>query len=143
MIPSEVAGILFTANPATGQRDQMVINASFGLGEAVVGGTVTPDTFMVDKTKRIVTETVLGPKEQKTISHGTQGVIEVAVADAERDVSSLTPDKLRELIDTGIDIERLYDGVHQDIEWGICAGVLYMLQVRREPNDLPSRTRPS
>jgi pyruvate,water dikinase len=47
MIPSDVAGILFTANPATGQRDQMIINASFGLGEAVVGGTVTPDSFLV------------------------------------------------------------------------------------------------
>jgi hypothetical protein len=130
MIPSDVAGILFTANPATGKRDQMIINASFGLGEAVVGGTVTPDTFMVDKTARAVTETVLGPKEQKIISDGAQGVVEVDVSDAERQVSSLSAENLKELIDTGIAIEGLYDGLYQDIEWAFSGGTLYMLQSR-------------
>ena len=50
MVPSEVSGILFTANPATGERGEMIVNASFGLGEAVVGGQVTPDTYIVDRT---------------------------------------------------------------------------------------------
>ena len=49
LIPAEVAGILFTANPATGERSEMVIDASFGLGEAVVSGQITPDTFIVDR----------------------------------------------------------------------------------------------
>ena len=83
MIPSDVAGI-FTANPATGKQDEMIINASFGLGEAVVGSTVTPDTFVVDKTTCAVTKTVLGPKEQKIIGDGAQGVVEVDVREAER-----------------------------------------------------------
>ena len=48
MVPSDVSGIMFTANPATGNRDEIIINASFGLGEAVVSGQVTPDTFIVD-----------------------------------------------------------------------------------------------
>ena len=48
MVPSEVSGILFTANPASGERSEMIINASFGLGEAVVSGQVTPDTYIVD-----------------------------------------------------------------------------------------------
>ena len=47
MVPAEVSGILFTANPATGERGEMIINASFGLGEAVVSGKVTPDTYII------------------------------------------------------------------------------------------------
>jgi phosphohistidine swiveling domain-containing protein len=130
MIPSEVAGILFTANPATGDRNQMVINASFGLGEAVVGGTVTPDTFMVEKATRTVSETVLGPKAQKIISDGANGVIEVDVSDAERQVSSLSPTMLDELIEAALKIEGLYGGLHQDIEWAYHEGVLHLLQSR-------------
>jgi phosphoenolpyruvate synthase/pyruvate phosphate dikinase len=48
MVPSEISGILFTVNPATGERSEMVANASFGLGEAVVSGQVTPDTYIID-----------------------------------------------------------------------------------------------
>jgi pyruvate,water dikinase len=49
LIPADAAGILFTANPMTGQRNQAAINAAWGLGEAIVGGLVTPDTLMVDR----------------------------------------------------------------------------------------------
>jgi len=49
LVPAETAGILFTANPVNGRRDQVVISASWGLGEAIVGGLVTPDTIIVDK----------------------------------------------------------------------------------------------
>ena len=52
LVPAEAAGILFTANPVTGRRDQAVISAAWGLGEAVVGGLVTPDTLTVDKATR-------------------------------------------------------------------------------------------
>ena len=51
MVPSEVSGILFTANPATGERSEMIVNASFGLGEAIVGGEITPDTYIIDRDK--------------------------------------------------------------------------------------------
>ena len=67
MIPSEVSGILFTANPTNGERSEMIINSSFGLGEAVVGGQVTPDTFIVDKETLSSKETVLGPKEHQIV----------------------------------------------------------------------------
>ncbi len=63
MVPAEVSGILFTANPATGERGEMIINASFGLGEAVVSGKVTPDTYIIDKGSRTAKETLIGPKE--------------------------------------------------------------------------------
>ena len=130
MVPSEVSGILFTANPATGERNEIVINASFGLGEAVVSGQVTPDTYVVDKANRTVKETMIGPKEQKIISDGGQGVRMEDVSASERDQSSLSDDMLAELIETVLKIEALYDGQPQDIEWAFSKGQLHLLQSR-------------
>ena len=130
MVPSEVSGILFTANPATGERNEIVINASFGLGEAVVSGQVTPDTYVVDKANRTVKETMIGQKEQKIISDGEQGVRMEDVSASERDQSSLSDDMLTELIETVLKIEALYDGQPQDIEWAFSKGQLHLLQSR-------------
>ena len=130
MVPSEVSGILFTANPATGERNEIIINASFGLGEAVVSGQVTPDTYVVDKAATAVKETMIGPKEQKIVSDGEQGVRMVDVSASERDQSSLSDDMLTELIETVLKIEALYDGQPQDIEWAFSKGRLHLLQSR-------------
>ena len=130
MVPSEVSGILFTANPATGERNELIINASFGLGEAVVSGQVTPDTYIVDKANKTVKETVIGPKEQKIVSDGEQGVRMEDVSTSERDQSSLSDDMLTELIDTALKIEALYEGQPQDIEWAFSKGRLHLLQSR-------------
>lgn len=67
MVPSEVSGILFTANPVNGERSEMVVNASFGLGEAVVSGQVTPDNYIVDRNTLTAKETMLGVKERQVI----------------------------------------------------------------------------
>src|SRR5207253_3127864 len=56
LVTAEAAGILFTANPLTGARDQVMINAAWGLGEAIVGGQVTPDTVIVDKANGTIIE---------------------------------------------------------------------------------------
>jgi hypothetical protein len=130
MIPSEVSGIMFTANPATGQRNQIVINASFGLGEAVVSGQVTPDTYMVDKSAKSVTETVLGPKEQMIVSDGVQGIRIEDVEEGAQAESSLSSPMLGELIDAALKIEGLYGGLPQDIEFGFINGQLHLLQSR-------------
>ncbi len=130
MVPSEVSGILFTANPATGERNELIINASFGLGEAVVSGQVTPDTYIVDKANTTVKEAMIGPKEQKIISDGEQGVRIEDVSVSERDQSSLSDAMLSELIDTALQIEALYDGLPQDIEWAFSKGRLHLLQSR-------------
>ena len=131
MVPSAVSGILFTANPATGERSEMVINASFGLGEAVVSGEVTPDTYIVDRTTGRPKETVIGPKEQMTVSAGAQGTRMEEVSASERDRACLTDDMLKELAETANAILELYDGVPQDIEWAFSAdGSLSLLQSR-------------
>ena len=75
MVPADVSGILFTANPVTGERSELIINSSFGLGEVVVGGQVVPDTYVVDRKALTVKETMIGSKEQKIISSDKQGTI--------------------------------------------------------------------
>lgn len=130
MVPSEVSGILFTANPATGDRSELIVNASFGLGEAVVGGQVTPDTFIINREDLSVKEEVLGPKQQQIIYDGEQGVQLVEVAEADRASASLSREQLQELSTTALKIESLYDGLPQDIEWAYCDGKLHLLQSR-------------
>ena len=130
MVPSEVSGILFTANPATGERSEIIVNASFGLGEAVVSGQVTPDTYIVDKETFNAKETVIGPKAQQIVADGSQGTRLTDVDAESRGQSSLTDDMLRQLATTAIDIEKLYDGVPQDIEWAVVDDDLYLLQSR-------------
>jgi len=130
MVPSEVSGILFTVNPATGERSELIINASFGLGEAVVGGQVTPDTFVVNRDDLSVKETVLGPKELQIVSDGEQGIRLEAVSEANRAASSLSDSMLKELSETALRIEALYEGQPQDIEWAYSDGSLHLLQSR-------------
>ena len=90
MVQAEVSGILFTANPTTGETSEMIVNASFGLGEAVVGGQVTPDTYIVDRESLTAKETMIGPKEQKIVADGAQGTRTEAISIEERARSSLS-----------------------------------------------------
>ena len=130
MVPADVAGILFTANPATGERGEMIVNASFGLGEAVVGGQVTPDTFIVDRSTLTASETMIGTKEHKIVSDGSQGTRLVEVEEGERDASSLPDRLLTELAALAARVEDHFDGQPQDIEWAIAEGRLWLLQSR-------------
>ena len=137
MVPADVAGILFTANPATGERGEMIVNASFGLGEAVVGGQVTPDTFVVDRSTLTAKETMIGTKEQKIVSDGNQGTRLVDVDEGERDASSLPEKLLTELAELAARVEGHFGGQPQDIEWAVADGKLWLLQSRPITNVAP------
>ncbi|HSM56830.1 MAG TPA: PEP/pyruvate-binding domain-containing protein, partial [Candidatus Sulfomarinibacteraceae bacterium] len=63
MVPAKVSGVLFTANPNSGARDELLVEASFSLGEALISGQVTPDTFLLSRQTLEVKETRLGSKE--------------------------------------------------------------------------------
>ena len=67
LVPADVAGVLFTANPMTGSRDQVMINAAWGLGEAIVGGHVTPDTLIVDKPTGVIESQEIADKDVMTV----------------------------------------------------------------------------
>jgi phosphohistidine swiveling domain-containing protein len=140
MIPSDVSGILFTANPSTGERAEMIVNGSFGLGEAVVSGQVTPDTYIVDRETLTAKETIIGAKEQKIVSDGEQGTRMVDIADNEKAQSSISDESLRELVTLAIQVEETFDNVPQDIEWAIFEDGLWLLQARpitNLPQDSP------
>ncbi len=130
MVPSEVSGVLFTSNPTTGDRDELVVNASFGLGEAVVSGQVTPDSFLLDKGNLAVKERVLGTKEAEVLPSEGQGTTTREVPEERRGEASLSEVQLRELGELALQVEHLFDGVPQDIEWALSEGRVWLLQSR-------------
>ncbi|MDQ2654752.1 MAG: PEP-utilizing enzyme [Chloroflexota bacterium] len=108
MVPAEMAGVLFTANPTTGARGELVVEAVPGLGEALVSGEVTPESYLIDRERLEAT----------------------ASAMAEYEGRLLTPAVLRDLAQLGLRVERHFSGVPQDIEWAIAGSVIWLLQAR-------------
>jgi rifampicin phosphotransferase len=129
MIPSEVAGVLFTVNPVTGNRDQAVINASWGLGEAIVSGLVSPDTITASKSDGRIIDCQTGLKQLMVTYAAEGGTEELPVPDELRDKPALTEQQVAELTQLGNRIEAYY-GKPQDIEWGFYNGNWYLLQSR-------------
>jgi len=128
LVPADAAGILFTANPVTGERDQMVINAALGLGEAIVGGHVTPDTFIVNKQTGALDSQEIADKEVMTVRL-PEGTREESMPSEKRRQSTLNPNQAIELSQLGMRIEQLY-GQPMDIEWAMQAGQFFILQAR-------------
>ena len=128
LIPADVAGILFTANPLTGARDQMMINAGWGLGEAIVGGQVTPDTMVVAKQTGAISSQDISPKEVMTV-RVAGGTREEPVPAEKRRRPALPAAQAAELVRLGAEIERLY-GEPMDIEWAMCGERIFILQAR-------------
>jgi pyruvate,water dikinase len=130
MFPSEVSGILFTANPVTSNPNELFVNASWGLGEAVVGGKVDPDQFILDRATLAVRDREIHDKLVMTArSPDGSGSVEVDVPVERRAVPSLSDDQLRELVAIGVRIEEHY-GFPQDVEWGWADGRFALLQAR-------------
>jgi pyruvate,water dikinase len=131
LVPSETSGIAFTAHPVTGSLDQVIINASFGLGEAIVSGRVTPDSFLIDKRNFTMLEREIYPKELAVFPHpeGGGGVIEEKLAYDRQRAASLTDEQALDVARLAAKVETHY-GSPQDIEWGLYHGQLYLLQSR-------------
>ncbi|MDE0422440.1 MAG: PEP-utilizing enzyme [Gammaproteobacteria bacterium] len=138
MVASEVSGVLFTANPTTGDRSEIVVNSSYGLGEAIVGGEVTPDTFIVDRDTLTTQETAVGTKETVVVPANGQGTRTRQSTAAERQRLSLAVPALKELAGIAKEVERHFDGIPQDIEWAVSGGSLSLLQSRPMTNLPPA-----
>ncbi|MBE0696660.1 MAG: PEP/pyruvate-binding domain-containing protein, partial [Anaerolineaceae bacterium] len=128
LVGAESAGILFPVDPLSGQTERMLVNSAWGLGEAVVGGLVTPDTFTIEKGSRRVIESQLAEKRIQT-TRVDGGTCEAPVPEELRSLPSLTGEALAELARLGIQIEALY-GMAMDIEWAAAGGKVYLLQAR-------------
>ncbi|GAB2839362.1 PEP/pyruvate-binding domain-containing protein [Lentzea nigeriaca] len=126
MVQSAVSGVMFTANPVTGKRDQIVIDASPGLGEAVVSGAVNPDHFVVDGPE--IVERRLGDKKFVIRSLPGGGTEHVEVGENEE--PCLTDGQIHALAVLGRKVQQHY-GTPQDTEWAIDAdGELHLTQAR-------------
>ena len=127
MVASEVSGVLFTANPLSGLRSEAVIDAAFGLGEALVSGQVEPDHYVVDAVQGEIRSVTLGSKRVATRPRPGGGVENAAEDNAAR--QTLSADQARRLAAAGQQIQQAY-GAPQDIEWAFAGGELFILQSR-------------
>jgi len=126
-IASGISGVGFSLNPVTNNYDDAVFNANWGLGETVVAGLVTPDTFTVDKVRGEVKEVVIGSKEHSiwlTPKGGTEEKKHYRSTDR-----TLSQTQLIELARLVTHVERIY-GMPMDIEWAYERNRLYLLQAR-------------
>ncbi len=130
MANADVSGVLFTANPTTGARDEMIVNASFGLGEAIVSGEVTPDIWVLDRASLTPKDSVTGNKAHKVVAAGDGGVTLVKANTAERNAQSLDHTRLTELARLALKVEAAFDSVPQDIEWVFAQQQLWLVQSR-------------
>jgi pyruvate,water dikinase len=128
LVPADAAGIMFTADPLTGARDQVTINAAWGLGEAVVGGQVTPDTVIVDKISGKVTEQQISRKNVMTVL-SRDGTHKEQVPADRRTKAVLSKRQAANLARIGGEVENLY-GQPVDIEWARDHGRFFLLQAR-------------
>ena len=123
------AGVVFTANPVTGDTSEVVINAAWGLGEAVVSGIVTPDYIVVSKQDLTVKSAQIADKDVMVIREGDLGTKEVPVPAGQRSAPVLSDGQIRQLSEMAVALEASC-GVPQDIEFAIEADQISLLQCR-------------
>jgi pyruvate,water dikinase len=129
MVDAVVSGVMFTCNPVSGDPSTVAVNASWGLGLAVVGGEVTPDEYRVSKVTGEVLHRSVGPKEIE-YRPGADGPERREVEAERRGVACLDDERLTALLELGRRVEAHFGG-HQDVEWAIDpAGELFVLQSR-------------
>lgn len=127
MVQSEASGVLFTANPLTGNRFETIIDATFGLGEALVSGQVEPDHYVISRVTHQIQTRFIGKKA--TAIHGlSTGGTQIEELDRSS-IQALDDDQILALSDLGDKIAILYN-FPQDIEWAIADKKIYILQSR-------------
>lgn len=134
LVSADVAGVMFTANPVTGVRDEIHISASFGLGERVVSGTVDPDDFVLDRSTFNIKSIRLGSGLVQDNENSDRRGTSQSTTDELIDKACLARSELSTLGHQGIAIENLFSALPQDIEWAFSDGELWLLQSRAITN---------
>ena len=131
MVASEKSGIIFTADPVSGKRTEAVINAGFGLGEALVGGLITPDVYRLDKKNLAIVGKNIGAKEFAIRSNTGEdgGTFREPLNDRQKKDQVLAEREITELAGLAVRIEGHY-ATPQDIEWAQEGGKIYIVQSR-------------
>ena len=128
LIHSEKAGVMFTSHPVTGEP-LSIIEGSWGLGEAVVSGSVSPDKYVFDNRSEKVVDRLIATKNIEIVSDGENGTKVVDVGEDRRDAPVLSDEEVSRLASFG-NIAETHYGVPQDVEWAIVAHDIYILQSR-------------
>jgi rifampicin phosphotransferase len=130
MINAELSGVMFTGNPLNTATDELLINSSWGLGEAIVGGITTPDQYVVKSTDLRIRDQTLGTKEVEIVREPAGGTRTQDVATDRRERFTLADEQVQELAELGRAVAEYYSGLPQDIEWAYAAGEFFVLQSR-------------
>ncbi|MGW7658083.1 PEP/pyruvate-binding domain-containing protein, partial [Streptomyces tendae] len=142
MVDAERSGVMFTANPVTGNRRQYVVSSVYGLGEGLVSGAVDADTVVLDGATGAVDDTVLGDKQERYHPDPAgSGYLVAEVERADRERLSLEPKDIARLHEAGARIAAVFD-TPQDIEWALADDALWILQAR-PITALPDAIQPS
>jgi phosphoenolpyruvate synthase/pyruvate phosphate dikinase len=128
LVPADAAAVVFSANPVTGNRNEVVINAGWGLGESIVSGTVTPDTYVIRKSDLVVVSRAIAEKRRRTVL-APAGTQEVLVPRQQQRTPSIDAGQVVELARLGIALESAM-GWPVDIECAYQGRDLYLLQCR-------------
>lgn len=132
MVNARAAGVAMTLNPSNGDRSTIAIESSFGLGESVVGGTVTPDSFLVDKVMLEPVKTEISAKTVELVPDPSgRGVLELPVGADRCTQPSLSTDEVRAVAALAKRAEQ-HHGCPQDVEWAIDDSGVVLLQSRPE-----------
>ncbi len=132
MVDATASGVAMTLHPGTGDRTKIVVDASYGLGETVVSGAVTPDHFVVDKVLLEVLDTTLGTKHVELVADpARRRVVEREVSPDRAGRACLEPRQLRAVAELAKRAERHY-GCPQDVEWALHGDEVVLLQSRPE-----------
>ena len=129
MIESEISGIAFTVHPVTRDKNQMIIEAGWGLGEAIVSGQVTPDAYVIDKRDLSIVDINIAKQEMMIIRKAGGGIKHTIVPKLKQEKQKLSGKQIIELAKMCANIEKHYKKP-QDIEWAYAKGKFYITQSR-------------
>ncbi len=129
MVASERSGVMFTADPATGDTDRIVIEAALGQGEVVVSGLVEPDTYVVAKKGPTLQSVRVGHQTMKIVRGSDGADEEMQLSDKEGGRRVLIDQEILQLAKLGLSVEHHY-GSPQDTEWAVAGGKTYLVQSR-------------
>ena len=129
MVESDAAGIAFSVHPVTEDRNQMIIEGAWGLGEAVVSGQITPDAYVVTKEPFAIVEKEIAEKEKGLFRKDNGGNEWKAITPEKKDAETISDSAVSELSEIVLRIEKHY-GFPVDVEWALENGVFYIVQSR-------------
>ena len=133
MVQSEAAGVMFTLEPVTSDQSKIIIEAVYGLGEAIVSGEVTPDLYIIDKERLAITDKKIGKQEWKLVRNpdggGKEANIQVPLSRSSRTRQKISDEDIIHIAELGKQLEAHYQ-FPQDIEWAKENKKIYIVQTR-------------